>query len=315
MVVEPIRTEELSSVRCLQSPYWAALKSAHGWQARAFRLPHDTLLVLTRTFLHHFTLAYVPFGPSGNVSLRELGAALRSSLPRTTFLIRYDLPYGSACDASGTVPAFASIQPDATVLLDLSGGYEEVRKGYRQRARRQLKKSLPLLSIRLWDGSPSVFDRWYSLYEETGRRDGFSIRGRDYLGDVLGIDTPLVHTKLFLAWMGDELVGGTILLYGPEEAIYLFGASARLKECTASHALQDAMVRYACGLGIPRYDFYGCSASDGRGAHLASLDLFKTSFGGRRVDRRPTLDLPLMPWAYRAYALLERRRYTASRAR
>ena len=60
------------SPELLQSGYWAAFKSAHGWQAHPFLVTCASaagkvefpLLVLTRRIARVFRLAYVPFGPT-----------------------------------------------------------------------------------------------------------------------------------------------------------------------------------------------------------------------------------------------------------
>lgn len=313
MFMSPIRTEELSSVRCFQSPYWASLKGKHGWKADAFRLPHSTLLVLTRTFFHFFTLAYVPFGPLEPVALSELSRTFLKYLPKGTFAIRYDLPYGCSCDTKGAIVQRESVQPDASVLIDLTGGYAQVRSAYHERARRQLKKSAGKVTVEEWDGSDDRFELFYRLYEKTGVRDGFSTRSRSYIRDVLAPSGGETKSKLFLAFRGRTLVGGTILLYSKSEGIYLFGASERMSDCTASHALQDAMIRFCCEEEIPLYDLFGVSGKDGRGVHLKSLDLFKTSFGGETVYRQPTMDYPLKPLLYRLFTFAEWVRYTRAR--
>ena len=75
----------------LQSGFWAGFKAEHGWKAHAFAVeglgdPFG-MLVLSRTLLRRFTLAYIPFGPvrdplSGRGELLSaLARALRPHLP------------------------------------------------------------------------------------------------------------------------------------------------------------------------------------------------------------------------------------------
>ena len=313
MFLARIGAGELSSALCMQSPYWASLKEKHGWEVHAFHLSGSTLLVLTRTFFHACTLAYVPFGPQEPVSLKDLSLALKKFLPKRVIAIRYDLPFGMELDCEGARVQHDSVQPDATIIIPLQGGYEQVAKGYRKRARRKLKECGEKIEVRSWDGSKREFNLFFSLYEQTGRRDGFSTRSKEYLWDVLHGPEGATRTKLFLAWRNRQIVGGTVLLYGPQEAVYLYGASARMPDCSAGYALQDAMIRFACGLHIPRYDLFGVSAKDGRGAHLKSLDLFKSSFGGEVVERKPTMDWPLRPILYHGFTFAEYLRYRVTR--
>jgi lipid II:glycine glycyltransferase (peptidoglycan interpeptide bridge formation enzyme) len=305
--------DELSSVHPMQSSYWADLKGKTGWEGHAYRLGHSSLLVLTKTFLHLFTLAYVPFGPQETVSLKDLSKDLYRFLPRGTFAIRYDLPYESACDVSGCQIQKESVQPDASVLIDLRKGYTTVVSGYRERARRALKKSKGKVVISRWDHKSADFDAWYDLYVKTAKRDGFSARSKSYMEEVLSDSTEKVSSTLFLAKREGVIVGGTILLSSREEAIYLFGASERMDDCTSSHALQDAMIHAASAKGCDRYDLFGVSGKDGRGSHLASLNLFKTSFGGETLYRPPTCDHIRLHLLHALFTSLENRRYRKQR--
>lgn len=103
--------------RFLQSPFWAAFKSAHGWNALSFavsaqdeRGSHDfTLSVLVRDFGRgpfRFSLAYVPMAPeifhadespSAQASeyaraLMEIARQARRFLPKNTICVRFDPP-------------------------------------------------------------------------------------------------------------------------------------------------------------------------------------------------------------------------------
>jgi lipid II:glycine glycyltransferase (peptidoglycan interpeptide bridge formation enzyme) len=313
MFLSPIPTEELDGNLCMQSSYWARLKEKHGWEAYAFRMRKSTLLVLVRRFLRFFTFAYVPFGPQEDVDLSRLSRQLVPFLPKHLFVIRYDLPYGSGAEGRSLVVQQESVQPDATVVIDLKPGYETVCSGYRQRARRALQKSKDRVLVKLWDGDEETFRQWYGVYLETGSRDGFSTRSEAYLRDVLSLSDAKVESRLFVAWRDGKVVGGTILLANQREAIYLFGASKRMPDCTCSYALQDAMIQYSIQTGRTVYDLFGVSGNDGRGSHLASLDLFKTAFGGRRIARRPTCDWPADRLVYALFSSAEKIRYRHSR--
>jgi len=313
MFLSPISLEGLDGKSCMQGEYWARLKGKNGWEAHAFRMRHSTLLVLTKRFFRHFLLAYVPFGPQEDVSLSELSRQIAKCIDGHLFAIRYDLPYGSKSDASGLVIQRESVQPDATVVIDLREGYEEIRKGYHERARRALKRSAGKVEVSLWEGDAETFDAWYDVYQETGIRDGFSTRSKQYMTDVLSLRYRGTHAQLFVAKRDGAVVGGTILLENSNEAVYLFGASERMGDCTCSHALQDAMIHASADTHRERYDFFGVSGDNGRGSHLSSLDLFKTSFGGERMVRRPTCDWKADRFVYACYSLAEHLRYRGKR--
>jgi len=55
--------------RFLQSPFWAAFKSRHGWKSLFFDVRSEeggafTVSVLVRRFAKYFSIAYIPMMPS-----------------------------------------------------------------------------------------------------------------------------------------------------------------------------------------------------------------------------------------------------------
>ena len=108
--VSPAALSDLdSSDELLQTGWWGSFKQSHGWSAHPFRVtvtePAATtfgLLVLSRTLLRRFVIAYVPFGPTFDPVcgrgefLSSLAGALRPHLPPATLFLRFDLPWEKA---------------------------------------------------------------------------------------------------------------------------------------------------------------------------------------------------------------------------
>ncbi len=307
----------------LQTALWAAIKEAHGWTACAFSIERGgqvtDLLVLVRAIVRGHCLAYVPFGPLNieGEELAHLGEQLKALLPRSVFALRLDLPFGASSHiySRGFYPCRTSIQPEATIRMDLSGGYEAVRSGYHERAERALKKiAATRLSISEYGGQEELFDEFYALYRHTAERERFFGRSRAYLKTIVG-DGSDRRVRLFAAHNDDTLVGAIIVLFGESEALYLIGASKRVEGISPSYALQDRAIREACERGCACYDLYGVGGPEGRAAHLSSLELFKRSFGGVRIERPPTMDVPYRRGVWRLYRAAERIRYLSVRMR
>ncbi len=315
----------------MQSSYWAAVKHGNGWKPYAFEIEDEnrrfSLLVLVKQVLPFFQLAYVPFGPpvSSQVGevLRHLSKALRKMLPARVFALRYDLPFDEVEDQNVLLlsgPRYRtckeSVQPDATVRIDLKWGYHAVTMGYRDRAKRALRKASQLFEVGLWGGDAASFRRWYEIYLETAKRDGFSPRSAKYLKALLTLDGKVagdVQCKLLLATEKRKIVGGIITLFSSGEAVYLYGASQRFDSLSCSHVLQDYAIRLACEKGCSVYDLYGIPGPKGRGSHLAGLEVFKLSFGGQAYYRTPSTDYVyfFIPW--KIYVLSEYVRYRLKR--
>ncbi len=315
----------------MQSSYWAAVKHGTGWKPYAFEVEDGerqfSLLVLVKQVLPFWQLAYIPFAPEQSSQtgelLKQLAKALRKKLPSSVFALRYDLPFDEVNDQNVMLyngPRFRtcreSVQPEGTVRIDLHWGYQAVTKGYRDRAKRALRKASQVFEVGLWGGDGASFKRWYEIYLETAKRDGFSPRSEKYIKALLSLDGKVagdVECKLLLAAENRKIVGGIIVLFSKFEAVYLYGASLRFDSLSCAHVLQDYAIRMACEKGCAIYDLYGIPGPKGRGSHLAGLEVFKLSFGGHAYYRTPSTDYvyAFIPW--KIYAVSEYIRYHLKR--
>lgn len=315
----------------LQSSFWAAVKHGTGWIPYAFEVEDEerrfSVLVLVKQVMPLLKIAYIPFGPplSSQVGelLKQLAMALRKNLPSFVFALRFDLPFDEVNDQNVMLvdgPRFKtcreSVQPEGTVRIDLHWGYHAVTLGYRDRAKRALRKGSQVFEVGLWSSDDASFKRWYEIYLETAKRDGFSPRTAKYLKALLALDGKVagdVDCKLLLATEKHKIVGGIIVLFSRTEAVYLYGASQRFDSVSCSHVLQDYAIRMACEKGCGVYDLYGIAGPRGRGSHLAGLEVFKLSFGGQAYYRTPSTDYvyAFLPW--KIYAVSEYARYKLKR--
>ena len=318
-----------------QSSYWAAVKHGSGWKPYAFTIEMEgwtsSVLVLVKRLFLFSSLAYIPFGPDvfhtpmPTVSefLVALSKELKKVLPISVFSIRYDLPWDEVNDPNVmylTAGRFhtskESVQPEGTVRIALQWGYHAVTLGYRDRAKRALRKSTPLYQVALWEGDPASFKRWHETYLETARRDGFIPRSEKYLKALLSLDGKVqgdIACKLILAQEGKIIVGGLMLLMSKNEAVYLYGSTLRQDGGSSAYVLQDFAIRFACESGCMFYDMHGIPGPKGRGGHLASLELFKLSFGGQSYYRTPTTDYVLHFFRWKIYTVMEHFRYRLNR--
>lgn len=304
MTIKPIRVEELSTEHSpLQSLFWARSKAFLGWKPYAFEINEEQqLLLLVRRLAPGFFFAYVPFGPSKSLNLEALSKELKGHIPEPIFAIRYDLPFGST--KGGLKPLSYSIQPQRTVQINV-----QEPLAYRTRARRALKKCANRYTLAFYDGHGHLFNQWYETYTTTAIRDSFAPRSKAYFLHLLSItEDRFVKPTLLLALEDTTVVGGVILLEGVNETIYLAGSST--KEYVG-YFLQDAAIQRTKERGGKIYDLFGISNES---EYLASLDLFKQSFGGDVVTRPPSLDYPIYRFRYRIFTRLEKIRYRRSRS-
>lgn len=322
-----------------QSNFWAKVKRPSGWRSFAFAYTGEDLdgnmltsvvLVLVRRLFFGLRLAYIPFGPPVHAykadvatQLKQFSRSIRPLLPRGTAFIRFDLPWFEKDRMD--VPHVTgrniricseSVQPEGTARIDLTEGIEAVRSRYRERARRNIRKAKAHdIVIRQWDGNQKTLDAWFAVYVETAKRDGFSIRGESYFNHLLRLEDPDVASLLYLAYQGDKIIGGSLIISSQAVSVYLFGASLRVDGCSPSYLLQDAAIRDACERGCAVYDLHGISGPHARGKHLEGLRLFKRAFGGYVCYRQPSLDYVYRRLIRFFYVRMEAIRYSMHRRR
>jgi lipid II:glycine glycyltransferase (peptidoglycan interpeptide bridge formation enzyme) len=147
---------------------------------------------------------------------------------------------------------------------------------------------------------------FYTLLEETAKRDRFYIRPIEYYAEVLeafGADATLL-----LAKYDGTLLGGIVVVTFGDEATYLYGASSNEhRNLMPTYLLQWQGMMWAMGRGCSRYDLWGIpkEAADDSGENddervdgLWGVYRFKQGFGGRRVSYAGAFDYVYAPLRY-----------------
>jgi lipid II:glycine glycyltransferase (peptidoglycan interpeptide bridge formation enzyme) len=319
--VRQVGVEELSDYgSLLQTPFWARLKTASGWKSRAVEVDNLRLLVLQRTIAPGFEISYVPMAPEDTSHLPSIAQALSETVCRTSFLIRFDLPWGSGepPQHKRLVRLGYTIQPEATVQVDLGLSPEMLLSGFSKRVRRHIRKGEEFLTLTRWDGSEQELELWYSLYIKTGKREGFLTRPRSYFQQMLSsTQNDRVFSRLYLSYQQTQLNAGIIVLFGPSQGIYLYGASERGEQImSGSYLLQWQAILDAQERGCGIYDLNGVAPQYSEiFHHLGGLNLFKTGFSDKIITRPGCYDYLVKPVQYTLYSTAERLRIRQSRKR
>ncbi len=307
----------------LQTPFWARQKAAFGWKAEAVKWrqgeERGVLLVLIKKLPAGLAFAYIPGAPSLDTAaedrkgfLEALSRELRGVLPLGCFFIRYDMPDFST--EEDVLPDFRDvlkkapmdIQPPDTVVLNLREGYEALLPGMHKKTRYNIRLS-EKKGVRVETAGIEKLQDWYELNKVTVERDRIALRPYRYyerlFRELEGEDAQLT---LYLAYHGEELLAGIIVLFNQKEAVYLYGASSNNKRnLMPAYALQARAIRDAADAGCEEYDLYGCPPSADPDHPMAGLFRFKTGFGGELRHRTGAWDYPYSRLFYGLYRLME----------
>ncbi|MGH2543161.1 MAG: lipid II:glycine glycyltransferase FemX [Ardenticatenaceae bacterium] len=317
----------------LQTAAWGRFREGLGWRARRIAIRRDGVLaagaqVLFRPLPPGRTFAYMPRGPvapgPGNEPAllerlfdgvhrlcRAAGALLLTVEPN------WELPAqdARALNRLGFRATPATIQPAATILLDLRPPEEEILGQMHSKWRYNIRLSARK-EVMVRVGDEKDFDLYHDLSTTTGERDAFAIRPRGYYKEMWRRFQPN-RSRLLIAEYAGQALAAIIVVRVGKTATYLYGASSNEeRNRMPNHALQWAAIQWARSEGCDWYDLWGIPTevpADGEveaygEGGLWGVYRFKQGFGGRVVKYPGAFDYPYSRLGYLAYRLYQRGR-------
>lgn len=324
----------------LQTPAWAEVKEAWDW--RGLLAYEDdrivgTMSVLIRPLPLGFSILYAPRGPVCDrndpcVMACLLGAAddLAARINALELLLDPDEPYTNQgfrelMQGWGFLEredaGFDNVQAQHVFRLYLNGKTEDaVFADFCQKTRYNIRLAIRKgVQIRIYSGGSKLpeeeLDAFCRIMEETAGRDHFIARKKAYYQKVfaaLGSEA-----VLFMAYLEDTPIAGTIGVYSGAKGWYLYGASSNNhRNVMPNYLLQWEMVRMAMERHCVFYDFRGVPGELKEENPLYGLYRFKKGFGGTytkftglficRYRRFPAL---CFEWALGKLRILRARKY------
>ena len=205
-------------------------------------------------------------------------------------------------DVPSAHPVLSTRPYDSTVIIDLTGGDEEILARMKTRGRRDVRKALRECALSFSDETERAaasFDEYYDVMRETAERDGFVPAPQaDYeaMMRILGPE----HCRLFAGRDGDRVVTWTMATISGTRATRYYGASRSGRERALA---TDRLIYFECcelsRRGCTEYDQMGIGSEEF--PDLQTLNTFKTKFakdGVRHVA--PDRDVPFKRAFYAA---------------
>lgn len=246
--------------------------------------------------LAFFGLAYINYGPltarisdfSPALFGNCLSAISKEYVVRRRLVLRIVPPLRGgvqqeaqvAClEAHGFRPLTAHTRHE-TLILDLSGSLNDIRKQFDRKWRNHLSKAQRANITITRSNSLADFDRLEPIFSKLMQEKRFCTQQdvsffRRVQEDAHGAQEIAVH----LAWHDNELLAGHIGSFVGDTAVYLLGASnSKGRALRASYLLQWAAIEYARRMGNVFYDLGGIDPQNNPGVFA-----FKNGLRGRRV--------------------------------
>lgn len=335
-----------------QTAFWSEVKKRLGCSPLAVNFKavntqeESDILVILQPLDRQHCMAYVPYGPelepeesTQGVFLEELSECLRSYLPKSCVLIRYDLCWESwwARDTAyyddhghwlgepnqaaqetrfnfsthhwNLHKATFNTLPSSTIYINLMKDTATLLANMKPKTRYNIqlahRKGVTVSTMGL-----EHLDIWYKLYEETTRRNRLFLNDKSYFEAVLtarATDSKSpAEVLLLVAELDRQPLSAMFLIISHERGSYLYGASSsENRNSMSTYALQWEAIQVAKARGCTQYDMFGVSPGPDPSHPLYGLYTFKVGFGGQLYHSLGSWDYPLLPDEYRCFRSVE----------
>jgi peptidoglycan pentaglycine glycine transferase (the first glycine) len=304
----------------MQSPQWAKVKSF--WKNEIVtvadedgRIKGAMSLLIRKIPVLPFTLMYSPRGPVCDPhDVQTLKALLEKcrqlAKKHRSYVLKMDpdieiedtvfeeIVKSLGFKVSRGLKNYEGIQPRFVFRLDLRGKTEdEVLADFHHKVRYNIRLAEKKgVTVRV--GTREDVAVFHRMIVETGVRDNFVVRGREYYEKVFDCLAP-EHLRVYIAEYEGTPIAGTIgILYG-NKCWYLYGASKNEhRNLMPNYLLQWSMIRWAVGSGCDMYDFRGVPGNIDESNPMYGLYKFKVGFKGKFTEFVGMLDYIFNPFVF-----------------
>lgn len=295
----------------MQSLAWANVKANWDSEAVISRDEHGKIrgacLVLVRKIpILRCAFLYAPRGPvcdyssnsghSGSGALQDIAAGLDVLAKKhRAFAVMCDPPLADGANAESLENAGFSLRETSgeqlqcrfNYVLELAGKtLSEIRAGFRPEYRNRISKAQ---RRGVWceelrgEAALNALGEFYELMIQTGRRDGFPIRPKEYFARFMR--SLGEHARLYMCYaeiygIKTPLSGAVTVNYG-SRSVYVYGASSDTnRDLYPNYLMQWTMISAAYNQGCSVYDFGGVPFYYDSTRREYGIYRFKKGFGG-----------------------------------
>ncbi len=140
--------------------------------------------------------------------------------------------------------------------------------------------------------------------EETGKRDRFEIRSKEYFQKMLDVFGE--NARLYMCYTPDGIpISGAISVLFGDRVSYVYGASSsRYREYMPNYLMQWEMIKWATESNCRIYDFMGIPHYDDKGHSNYGVYSFQKSFNGQVMQYAGEFDYIFSPLKYREISFM-----------
>lgn len=196
-----------------------------------------------------------------------------------------------------------SIRTYRTIILDITGGLDQLRASLHGKWRNALNKAERAGLEADCGSSAQHFDRFLKIYEEMWAQKRFPTGVR--MEAVRTFHMNAIDSSKLLIWIirdgGQDVAAGVFSALG-DTVLYFLGATSpnMRKDSNPGYLIQWLNIQKAIGLGLRYYDLGGLTDLPDSG-----VDQFKIRMGGWRVEFPGWFEAPVTSWSHKVFPFLE----------
>jgi len=187
-------------------------------------------------------------------------------------------------------------------VLDITMSEEDLLKQMRKSHRYLIRKAQTMPIEIIMSTDVKDLELFLPLYTGLSERKHFV--AHKGLREEFGSFSRNDHAMLFLAKYEGNIIGGAVISFIGNMAIYRHGASDEAyRNIPASYLIQWHAILEAKRRGKTLYNFYGIAATEDKKHPWYGLTLFKTGFGGAKYEFLHAMDIPLQIGYVKSYII------------
>lgn len=299
-----------------QSIAWSKIKDK--WKCERIIIRNEnnkisaTVQILIRKIPFFGNLMYVPRGPIGNIGNEDIFKSIKNKIDDLGR--KYDafgiviepnikidninfknmaLKYGYKVNSSAK-NFKEEIQARHNFILSLNKkSEEEIFNCFHSKTRYNIRLAIKK-GVKVEEKNIEGIDEFYELMEETGKRDKFIIRPKEYFKKILNEFGDCA--KIYIAYYENKPISAIMPVFYGNKAQYLYGASSNEhRNLMSTYLLQWTVIKKAFKIGVQEYNLRGVCVDKGT---TNGLYHFKKGFGGELIELIGQVYIPFKPIKY-----------------
>ncbi|MFH1833070.1 MAG: peptidoglycan bridge formation glycyltransferase FemA/FemB family protein [Candidatus Levyibacteriota bacterium] len=195
-----------------------------------------------------------------------------------------------------------NMDAETCLILDLEKSEEDLLKEMRKTHRYLIRKAQNMGIKIIRTQKVSDLNSFLDIYKNLSKRKHFVPHSDVKEEFELFVEDD--QAVLFLASFRKKIICGAIIIFAGNMAIYHHGASLdEFRDVPISYLLQWEAILEAKKRGKKLYNFWGITPLDKPNHPWKGITLFKTGFGGTRLEFMHAKDLPLNIWYWKSFLI------------